>query len=77
MKDGYNELKYQVCFSDDKSEEVKCDFFLWNDENPVIISDIDGTVTKSNVRGMVFNYFGYDRTHEGKFKIKIRGCSIV
>jgi len=63
LKPGYNEMKYEALF--DKKEESICGFYLWNDENPVIISDIDGTVTKSNVRGMIFNKIGIDWTHKG------------
>lgn len=43
--------------------------FLWKHETPVVISDIDGTITKSDALGHVFNMIGRDWTHLGIAKL--------
>jgi len=39
--------------------------FLWNYDDKVIVSDIDGTITKSDVWGQVLPIFGRDWTQAG------------
>ena len=43
--------------------------YLWKHETPVVISDIDGTITKSDALGHVFNMIGRDWTHPGVAKL--------
>lgn len=43
--------------------------FLWKQETPVVISDIDGTITKSDALGHVLNMIGRDWTHVGVAKL--------
>ncbi|KAI5467329.1 Lipin/Ned1/Smp2-domain-containing protein [Mariannaea sp. PMI_226] len=43
--------------------------FLWKHETPVVISDIDGTITKSDALGHVLNMIGRDWTHSGIAKL--------
>ncbi|BFZ57507.1 lipin Ned1 [Savitreella phatthalungensis] len=39
--------------------------FYWRYNEPVVISDIDGTITKSDALGHLFNMVGRDWTHPG------------
>jgi phosphatidate phosphatase LPIN len=39
--------------------------FYWNHDANVVISDVDGTITKSDVLGHVFTMVGKDWTHAG------------
>ena len=43
--------------------------WLWKHETPVVISDIDGTITKSDALGHVLNMIGRDWTHAGVAKL--------
>jgi phosphatidate phosphatase LPIN len=43
--------------------------YLWKHETPVVISDIDGTITKSDALGHVLNMIGRDWTHAGVSKL--------
>ncbi|KAK2073757.1 hypothetical protein P8C59_008008 [Phyllachora maydis] len=43
--------------------------YLWRHETPVVISDIDGTITKSDALGHVLNMIGRDWTHAGVAKL--------
>ena len=37
-----------------------CQIFLWHHSDKIVISDIDGTITKSDVRGQFFHMIGRD-----------------
>lgn len=43
--------------------------FLWNHDEQVVISDIDGTITKSDALGHIFTMVGKDWTHPGVAKL--------
>jgi phosphatidate phosphatase LPIN len=43
--------------------------YLWRHDVPIVISDIDGTITKSDALGHVFNMIGRDWTHIGVAKL--------
>ncbi|EFX03600.1 nuclear elongation and deformation protein 1 [Grosmannia clavigera kw1407] len=43
--------------------------YLWKNDVPVVISDIDGTITKSDALGHVLNMIGRDWTHAGVAKL--------
>jgi phosphatidate phosphatase LPIN len=48
--------------------------YLWRHDVPVVISDIDGTITKSDALGHILNMVGRDWTHVGVAKLY---CDIV
>ena len=43
--------------------------YYWHHTTPIVISDIDGTITKSDVLGHVLNSLGRDWTHQGVAKL--------
>ena len=43
--------------------------YLWSHKTPIVISDIDGTITKSDALGHVLNMIGRDWTHIGVAKL--------
>ncbi|KAI6802523.1 LNS2-domain-containing protein [Hortaea werneckii] len=43
--------------------------YYWQYDVPIVISDIDGTITKSDVLGHVLNTLGRDWTHQGVAKL--------
>jgi len=42
---------------------LNCNLYLWDHSAKIVISDIDGTVTQSDVRGMVMPMLGIDWSH--------------
>ncbi|KPI38937.1 Nuclear elongation and deformation protein 1 [Cyphellophora attinorum] len=43
--------------------------YYWTSETPIVISDIDGTITKSDALGHILNMVGRDWTHSGVAKL--------
>ncbi|KAH7390755.1 Lipin/Ned1/Smp2-domain-containing protein [Phaeosphaeria sp. MPI-PUGE-AT-0046c] len=64
LKPGANEMSFTVGRS-------KCSayMFYWQHNVPIVISDIDGTITKSDALGHVLNMIGRDWTHLGVAKL--------
>ncbi len=64
LKAGENSMSFTV-------NRATCSayMFLWKHETPVVISDIDGTITKSDALGHVLNMIGRDWTHAGVAKL--------
>jgi phosphatidate phosphatase LPIN len=64
LKPGANEMSFTV-------NRSKCSayMFYWKHDVPIVISDIDGTITKSDALGHVLNMIGRDWTHQGVAKL--------
>ncbi|TPX17244.1 uncharacterized protein E0L32_003362 [Thyridium curvatum] len=64
LKPGENSMSFTV-------NRATCSayMYLWKHEVPVVISDIDGTITKSDALGHVLNMIGRDWTHAGVAKL--------
>ena len=59
---GPNRLKFRLSQG---TSQIESDLYLWKSTTPIVISDIDGTITKSDALGHVLNMFGKDWTHQG------------
>lgn len=70
LKLGCNKIRF-ICETDLQGKQwVEGRIFLWEDNNlNVIFSDIDGTVTKSDVMGHIMASVGGDWTHENIAKL--------
>ncbi|KAK8121972.1 hypothetical protein PG984_010642 [Apiospora sp. TS-2023a] len=64
LKPGEN----SVAFTVNRATCQAC-MYLWKYDTPVVISDIDGTITKSDALGHVLNMIGRDWTHAGVAKL--------
>lgn len=64
LKPGENSMSFTV-----NKATCQAYMFLWKHEVPVVISDIDGTITKSDALGHVLNMIGRDWTHAGVAKL--------
>ncbi len=64
LKSGANPMSFSV-------NRATCTayMYLWRDSSPIVISDIDGTITKSDALGHVLNMIGRDWTHLGVAKL--------
>ena len=65
LKEGKNEVIYTVNSHLQGEQSVAGSIYLWKSSDKVIISDIDGTITKSDVIGHIFSMFGKDYNHPG------------
>ncbi|KAH7105602.1 LNS2-domain-containing protein [Auriculariales sp. MPI-PUGE-AT-0066] len=67
LNDGLN----TVTFSLSTTGVVACTarIFLWDWSDSVVVSDIDGTITKSDALGHVMTFMGRDWTHSGIAKL--------
>ena len=44
---------------------MECYVYKWNQDDQLVVSDFDGTVTKSDIWGFIYGTFGKDYTHSG------------
>jgi phosphatidate phosphatase PAH1 len=61
LKDGVNKLKFK---STQTNQTAEANLYFWDHSAKVIISDIDGTITKTDKRGLFYHKLGYDWTHD-------------
>ena len=59
LKEGKNEIEYIV-----DGFIASSNIYLWNYTDKIVISDFDGTITRSDVIGQIGVYFGIDWTHK-------------
>lgn len=64
LKSGENIMSFTV-----NRATCTAALYLWKHDTPVVISDIDGTITKSDALGHVLNMIGRDWTHAGVAKL--------
>ncbi|KAH8899401.1 LNS2-domain-containing protein [Thozetella sp. PMI_491] len=64
LKAGENTISFTV-----NRATCSANMYLWRHDIPVVISDIDGTITKSDALGQVLNMIGRDWTHAGVAKL--------
>jgi phosphatidate phosphatase LPIN len=64
LKPGPNPMSFTV-----NRATCQAYMYLWRYDVPIVISDIDGTITKSDALGHVLNIIGRDWTHIGVAKL--------
>lgn len=64
LKSGPNPVSFTV-----NRATCQANMYLWKYDVPIVISDIDGTITKSDALGHVLNMIGRDWTHIGVAKL--------
>ncbi|CAM4821302.1 unnamed protein product [Rotaria magnacalcarata] len=65
LKPGMNHVEFSVTTSLQGTTYAESNIFLFDHKTKFVISDIDGTITKSDVFGHIFPFFGKDWSHEG------------
>ena len=65
LQDGSNDVTFSVTTAYQGTTKCCCRIFLWNYDDKIIVSDIDGTITKSDVMGHIMPYIGRDWTQGG------------
>ncbi|NWR43831.1 LPIN3 phosphatase, partial [Regulus satrapa] len=69
LQDGPNEVTFSVTTQYQGTCRCEATIYLWNWNEKVVISDIDGTITKSDALGHILPHLGKDWTHPGIVKL--------
>lgn len=70
LKHGNNEISFSV-----NRATCTASMYLWRHDVPIVVSDVDGTITKSDALGHVFTMIGRDWTHLGVAKLYTDICA--
>ena len=65
LKPERNEICFVCRTSSSGIQTLKSSIYLWSFNSKIVISDVDGTITRSDVLGQVLPILGRDWTHEG------------
>eukprot|EP00505_MAST-04D_sp_SCG-Rhode-Island_P001648 Stramenopile-MAST_4_protein_1648 len=65
LVDGQNEIEFSVNTSTNATVVVRARIFLWPINSKIVVSDVDGTITKSDVLGHIMPTFGATWSHTG------------
>lgn len=65
LNDGANEIVFSVTTQYQGTSRCTCFLYLWNWDDRIIVSDIDGTITRSDVWGQVLPMIGKDWSQAG------------
>ncbi|KAF8928920.1 hypothetical protein BGZ58_009301 [Dissophora ornata] len=69
LRKGANTVSFSVTSAYQGTATCVAKIFLWDHDSQVVISDIDGTITKSDALGHIFAMAGRDWTHLGVAKL--------
>ena len=64
LKPGANPISFSV-----NRAVCTANMYIWKHDVPIVVSDVDGTITKSDALGHVLNMIGRDWTHVGVAKL--------
>jgi len=75
LRPGSNEVTFSVATAFQGTTVCRCHIYLWHQKDKVVISDIDGTITKSDVLGHILPVIGQTWAQSGVAQLfsKIRG----
>ncbi|CAG0915316.1 unnamed protein product [Notodromas monacha] len=65
LRDGVNECVFSVTTAYQGTSKCGCHIFLWNWTDKIVISDIDGTITRSDVLGHILPMIGNSWAQSG------------
>ncbi|XP_074868331.1 phosphatidate phosphatase LPIN3 isoform X2 [Carettochelys insculpta] len=69
LQDGPNKVVFSVTTQYQGTCRCEATIYLWKWDDKVVISDIDGTITKSDALGHILPHLGKDWTHQGIAKL--------
>ena len=64
---GRNKITFTI--RGDRKRSISCYFYLWTPDTKIIISDIDGTITPSDVMGHIMYVLNRDWTQKNIAKL--------
>ena len=65
LREGPNEVSLSVITRYQGTCRVDCTLYLWNYSDKIVVSDIDGTITKSDALGQILPILGKDWSQKG------------
>ncbi|SBS83227.1 HAD superfamily protein, putative [Plasmodium ovale curtisi] len=65
LKEGANTITFLVTSSLQGTKSITGTIYLWKKNAKIVISDVDGTITRSNVLGHIMPIVGKDWSHVG------------
>ncbi|VDP89605.1 unnamed protein product [Echinostoma caproni] len=65
LKKGRNDLEFRVTTKYQGTCICSASIFLWHWSDRIVISDVDGTITRSDLLGHLLPMLGHDWTHDG------------
>ena len=65
LKYGENTIDFWLTTMLQGTTKISASIYLWNSNDNIVISDIDGTITKSDVMGNIFPAIGKDWSQKG------------
>ncbi|KAK8497715.1 hypothetical protein V6N13_103464 [Hibiscus sabdariffa] len=65
LKDGMNQITFAFCTAMLGKQQVDARIYLWKWNTRIVISDVDGTITKSDVLGQFMPLVGMDWSQTG------------
>ena len=65
LKQGRNDICFVSKTASSGIQTLKASIYLWPSTSKIVISDVDGTITRSDVLGQVLPFLGKDWSHEG------------
>ncbi|XP_067878806.1 phosphatidate phosphatase LPIN1 [Heterodontus francisci] len=69
LKEGPNDVVFSVTTQYQGTCRCEGTIYLWNWNDKIVISDIDGTITRSDALGHILPTLGKDWTHQGIAKL--------
>jgi len=66
LRFGCNEISFSLTTQFQGTTRCSCNAFVWAKSEKVVISDIDGTITRSDVRGMILPMIGINDWAQGE-----------
>ncbi|XP_075903556.1 phosphatidate phosphatase LPIN2-like isoform X2 [Nelusetta ayraudi] len=69
LREGLNDVTFSITTQYQGTCRCMGTIYLWNWDDEIVISDIDGTITKSDVFGHILPQLGKDWTHQGIAKL--------
>lgn len=69
LKPGKNDISFEVSSKYQGTQSLSCEIYLWEHDDKIVISDLDGTITKSDVLGHIFPLIGKDWSHNNVVKL--------
>ncbi|XP_069587249.1 phosphatidate phosphatase LPIN2 isoform X2 [Ranitomeya imitator] len=69
LRDGPNDIMFSITTQYQGTCRCEGTIYLWSWNDKIIISDIDGTITKSDALGQILPQLGKDWTHQGIAKL--------
>jgi phosphatidate phosphatase LPIN len=63
---GYNKICFEIASTGAK---IEAGIYLWSSQTKIVVSDVDGTITRSDALGQIYPKFGKDWSQAGVVKL--------